>query len=285
MEVGEQAKELLKMVGKEDKLSNTKFLTVASGKGGVGKTNFAVNFAYILSNTFGKKVLLVDADMGMANVHILVNVDTKKTLKDILSGNPVEEVIFTTRGIDILPGFSGIDMLEEVEETSVIRLVKSLDDISSRYDYIIIDTGAGIDNKIISFIKASSKTYVITTPEPTAVIDAYALIKSVKKIFGYKNFKMIVNMVKNKNEGIETFEKIRASAKKFLDIDLSLMGILPNTKNMKKSVKNKQLIAEIYPSDDFVRELKVIASSEIGEPPPQEDVKFWEKVINFLRRD
>ncbi|WP_457621907.1 MinD/ParA family protein [Persephonella sp.] len=285
MEVGEQAKELIKLVGSKENISNTKFITVASGKGGVGKTNFAVNFAYVLSNVYGKKVLLVDADMGMANVHILVNVDTKKTLKDIISGIPVEEVIFTTRGIDILPGFSGIDMLEEVEESSVLRLVQSLDDISSNYDYIIIDTGAGIDNRIVSFIKASSKTYVITTPEPTAIIDAYALMKSVKKIFGYSEFRIIINMVKNMNEGYDTFEKLKSSAKKFLDIDLSLLGILPNTKNMKKSVKNKQLIAEIYPSDEFVRGLKVIASSELGEPPPPEKTRFWEKVVNLLRRD
>ncbi|WP_457641155.1 MinD/ParA family protein [Persephonella sp.] len=285
MEVGEQAKELIKLVSTKDKMSNTKFITVASGKGGVGKTNFAVNFAYILSNLYGKKVLLVDADMGMANVHIIVNVDTKKTLKDILSGADIEDVIFTTRSIDILPGFSGIDMLEEVEESSVLRLVQSLDDISSRYDYIIIDTGAGIDNRIVSFIKASSKTYIITTPEPTAIIDAYALMKSVKKIFGYSEFKLVVNMVKNKNEGYETYEKLKNSAKKFLDIDLSLIGILPNTKNMKKSVKSKQLLAEVYPLDEFVKELKMTASIELGEPPPTEKTKFWEKVVNFLRRE
>jgi len=278
-----QAKGLLKLVNESKVNKNTKFLAIASGKGGVGKTNFAVNFSYILANDFGKKVLLIDADIGMANIHILVNVSTKKTLKDILNGERVEDIIFTTRNIDILPGFSGIDAINEVEDSAVFRFVQNLNDISEKYDYIIIDTAAGIDNKVISFIRASSKTYVITTPEPTAIMDAYALIKSMKKLYDYSDFKVVVNMAKDENEGMETFNRLKTSVKKFLDMDIKLAGILPFTKSLQSSVKRKQIISEIYPSEKFVLQLKKIVADELGEPPPPDRVSFWERVVNFLR--
>jgi len=281
----EQAKGLLKLINERKIERNTKFLAVASGKGGVGKTNFAVNFSYLLANDFGKKVLLIDADIGMANVHILVNVNTKKTLKDILSGEKIEDIIFSTRGIDILPGFSGIDAINEVDDTAVFRFVQNLNDVSEKYDYIIIDTAAGIDNKVISFIRASSKTYVITTPEPTAIMDAYALIKSMKKLYDYSDFKVVINMVKNEEEGLETFDRLRSSVDKFVGIDLQLGGVLSHTKNIQKTVKRKQIISEVYPSDKFVLQLKKIASEELGEPPPPVKGSFWEKVVNFLRKD
>ncbi len=281
----EQAKGLLKKVREKAVEKNTKFIAIASGKGGVGKTNFAVNFSYVLSNDFNKKVLLIDADIGMANVHILVNVTTKKTLKDILSGEKIEDIIFSTRGFDVLPGFSGIDTINEVEDSTVLRFVHNLNDVSENYDYIVIDTAAGIDNKVISFIRASSKTYVITTPEPTAVMDAYALIKSMKKLYDYSDFKVVVNMAKSEEEGFETFDRIKNSVKKFLDIDIQLGGILPYTKSIQKTVKKKQIITEVYPSEKFVIKLKQIAAEEVGQPPPPVKENFWEKVINFLRKD
>ncbi len=281
----EQAKGLLKKVKENQIEKNTKFLAVASGKGGVGKTNFAVNFAYVLANDFDKKVLLIDADIGMANVHILVNVSTKKTLKDILNGEKIEDIIFSTRGFDVLPGFSGIDAINEVEDSTVFRFVQNLNDVSENYDYIIIDTAAGIDNKVISFIRASSKTYVITTPEPTAIMDAYALIKSMKKLYDYTDFRVVVNMAKSEEEGFETFERIRNSVQKFLNMDIYLGGILPYTKNIQKTVKKKQIITEVYPSEKFVIKLKQIVAEEVGQPPPPIKENFWERVINFLRKD
>jgi len=280
-----QAKSLLKLMNEKNANKNTKFLAIASGKGGVGKTNFAVNFSYILANDFGKKVLLIDADIGMANVHILVNVNTKKTLKNILNGEKIEDIIFSTRGFDVLPGFSGIDAINEVDDSAVYRFVQNLNDVSENYDYIIIDTAAGIDNKVISFIRASSKTYVITTPEPTAIMDAYALIKSMKKLYDYSDFKVVVNMARNIEEGFETFERLKGSIKKFLETDIKLAGILPTTKNIHKTVKKKQIISEVYPSEKFVIQLKKIAAEELGEPPPKEKQTFWEKVVNFLRKD
>ncbi|WP_457639039.1 MinD/ParA family protein [Persephonella sp.] len=280
-----QAQGLIKLVNEKKVNRNPKFLAVASGKGGVGKTNFAVNFSYILANDFNRKVLLIDADIGMANVHILVNVNTKKTLKNILNGEKIEDIIFTTRNFDILPGFSGIDAINEVEDSAVFRFVQNLNEISQQYDYIIIDTAAGIDNKVISFIRASSKTYVITTPEPTAIMDAYALIKSMKKLYDYSDFKVVVNMAKNEEEGLETFERLNSSIKKFLNMEVKLAGVLPATKNIQKTVKKKQIISEVYPSEKFVIQLKKIAADELGEPPPAVKESFWEKVVGFLRRE
>ena len=276
----DQAKGLRELVERKRE-KNSKFISVASGKGGVGKTNFAVNFAYTLANDFNKKVLLIDADIGMANIHILLNIDTKKNIKNLFYGKSIEEVIVSSNGFDVILGFSGIDSMEEMDDISISMLISQLETISYKYDYIIIDTGAGIDTKVASFLRASNRSYIITTPEPTALMDAYALIKSIYNMYGYKNFKIVINMAKNKDEAISSFNKLKMSANKFLDIDLDILGFLPNTKNIKKCVTKKEIISKTFPQDPFSLEMKKICALEVQEEI-EEAGNFWKKVFNFL---
>ncbi len=281
----EQAKELIKLMGNQSQLYNTKFLTITSGKGGVGKTNIAVNFAYILANSFNKKVLLIDADIGMANIHVLTGIKPIQDLKAVLQEKDIKDILVKKDNIDILPGFSGIENILDLEDYSLTRIIQNLSNISSIYDYILIDTSAGIDNKVISFIRASGRSYVITTPEPTSMTDAYALIKSIRKIYGYSRFKLIVNMADSYREGKQTYERLKASTQKFLDIDLKLAGILPKTENMTIAIKKKNIFCKIFPDDKFCIELKNIVSKEIGESVPVETGEtFWGRVLRFLRR-
>ncbi len=276
----DQASGLRELVSRND-IHNSKFITIASGKGGVGKTNFAVNFSYVMAKEFRKRVLLIDADIGMANVHLFLHLDPAKNIKHLFMGERIENVIQRAYEFDALLGFSGIEDLFDMEDISIQTVIAQLDEISKNYDYIVIDTGAGIDEKVAAFLRASSKSYVITTPEPTALMDAYALIKSMYNIYGYENFKVVVNMCKNKDEGELTFNKLKVSVNKFLGIDIDLLGILPYTNNLRAAVKKKELVTMSYPKDSYSINIKRICKEELKiEPVAQE--KFWQKLFDFM---
>ncbi len=261
--------------------TNSKFITVASGKGGVGKTNFAVNYSYLLANECDKKILLIDADIGMANVHLFLNLTPKKSIKDLFAGATVEEVIQRSYNFDVLLGFSGIDDFFELDEVSIQAIVNQLDEVSKRYDYVIIDTGAGIDEKVAAFLRASHRSIIVTTPEPTALMDAYALVKSIYNIYGYDRFKVVVNMAKNQEEGELTFNKLKISVKKFLDLDLELLGVLPFTNTLRNAVKHKELIARKYPKDAYTQNLRKICKAELALTQPEPE-NFWKKLFDFM---
>jgi flagellar biosynthesis protein FlhG len=268
---------------KTENIKNSKFLCVASGKGGVGKTNFSVNFAYTLANKLDKKVLLIDADIGLGNIHVILNIPLIRSLKDFFEGKKdIEENIISVKGFDLIPGFSGIDNISELEEEKVVMLVNKLNEISAKYDYIIIDTGAGIGKDVINFVVPSDKTFVITTPEPTALTDAYSFIKSLYKIYNYKNFKIIVNLVKNEEEAYETFNRINTSSKKFLNLDLELVGFLPISENLKKSVIERKLVCEEFPKDRFSEKILEIAQKETGEKTEKKEKSFFEKFLSLI---
>ncbi|EDP73344.1 AAA family ATPase [Hydrogenivirga sp. 128-5-R1-1] len=282
--MNEQAKELIELANRKTIESNNKFIAITSGKGGVGKTSFAVNFAYQLVNTFSKKVLLIDADIGMADVHVVLNIKPENNLRHILNGKRLEDVVIKRFGIDVLPGFSGIESLDEMEDFLATRVIQDLTDFSEKYDYVIIDTSAGINTRVSAFVRAANRSYVITTPEPTAYLDAYALIKSIFKIYKYSNFKLIINMCKNKNEAIETYERLNQPFKRFLDKSFELFGWIPLSETVNKSIKEKRLISETYPSDKFVKHIKEIAAKEVGEPILDSDKNFWKKLMEFIKR-
>ncbi|WP_211245385.1 MinD/ParA family protein [Sulfurihydrogenibium subterraneum] len=274
-----------KLENNNNVIKNSKFICVASGKGGVGKTNFSINFAYILANKFNKKVLLIDADIGLGNIHVILNIPLIRSLKEFFEGKKdIEENILNVKNFDLIPGFSGIDNISVLEEEKIIMLVDKLDKISKLYDYVIIDTGAGIGKDVINFVLPSDKTYLITTPEPTALTDAYSFIKSLYKIYNYKDFKVVINMVKSDEEGYEVFERLKESCKKFLELDLELSGLLPTSENLKKSVLERKLICEEYPKDKFSEKLIQIAVKETGEEiKNKEEKSFFKKFLSLIK--
>ena len=284
MNVNQQAQKLLELVNKNNKEKYSKFVSVASGKGGVGKTNFAVNFSYVLANKFDKKVLLIDADVRMADVHVILNLKPQNSIKSLIEGKKPEDIVLSAKGFDILPGLSGLDSLDTFEDYLINKVITDLAEFSQNYDFIVIDTAAGVDNKVTSFVRASSKSYIITTPEPTAIMDAYALMKSIYKIYDYADFKLVVNMCKNKNEAINTYERLNNSAKRFLNKNIDSPGWLPFSENVKKAIKQKKLVAEEYPSDPFTKAIIEIAAKEVGEEVKVEKENFWNKLMGFLKK-
>ncbi|NPA03742.1 MAG: MinD/ParA family protein [Epsilonproteobacteria bacterium] len=278
--MNDQASGLRDLVAKSGE-GNSKFISIASGKGGVGKTNFALNFAYVMANNFKKKILLIDADMGMANIHLFLKVDPNKNIKNLFMGEKVEDLIIHSYGFDTLLGFSGIDDFFELEDVSSQAVVTQLESISKNYDYVIIDTGTGIDEKVAAFLRASHKSYILTTPEPTSLMDAYALMKSVYNLYGYDHFKIIVNMAKSKDEGISTYNKLKTSVQKFLGIELELVGILPFTNGLQKAVKNKELVAISHPNDAYTLGIQRICEEELKIPSVPNE-QFWQKIFDFM---
>lgn len=280
----DQAFGLRKLLAKQKPVEHGKFIAVASGKGGVGKSNFSANLAYLLANQYRKRVLLIDADIGMGNLHILLNADPSKNMRQVFNGHPVEEVLVETKGFYTLLGFSGLDRLDELESLEFHRVIDGLEAVSKKFDYVLIDTGAGIDTKVTGFLRASQTTYVVTTPEPTAMMDAYALIKSLYGLYGYSSFKVVVNMCRTRQEGHETFDKLRRSTQKFLEMELTLAGALPHTSRIRQCVESKSLIVERFPKENFSRALERIAAAEADSPLPLGGAsEYWSRVMGFLQ--
>ncbi len=278
-----QAEELIKLSRKGGTNLTCKVISVSSGKGGVGKTNLSVSLSYALSNVFSRSVLLIDADVGLGNIHLLLNAVPAKTVKNVLEGEDIEDVIQRCYGFDVLLGFSGVESLSEIEEVNVANLVHQLSRISHRYDYIVFDTSAGIDGKVLNFLRNSDSTYVVTTPEPTALTDAYALIKTLSKIYSYESFKVIVNMYRSKMEALSTFEKLEYACSKFLNLNLLLAGTIPFSKRVRDAVKERRLLIRENPFDPFSEAVVKIAGREAGTPPRKRSSNFWQKLFNLAK--
>ena len=213
--------------------------TVASGKGGVGKTNIAVNLAIALQRR-GKKVLIIDADLGMANVDVVMGIYPEHTLYDVLFHEyPLKDAVITGyEGIRILPGGSGImemAMLDLARQEAVVRQFMTFDDV----DMILIDTGAGISRNSLSFITFSQELILVTTPEPTALTDAYSVIKILAQYKLKKHIKVIVNRCPDIAAGDSTFEKLNYTSETFLGQSLERMGNILNDTRVVQSVMNQ----------------------------------------------
>ena len=278
-----QAEKLLELIRERNRRSNCKVLSFVSGKGGVGKTTVSTSFAYILANTFNKRVLLLDCDIGLGNVHLLLGLDPSKNLKAVLRGSSLPDVIQRVFNFDVVLGFSGIESFEELESYESANLLVQLDRVVENYDFVILDNSAGLSRFTVNFSRAATETYVITTPEPTALTDAYAFIKSLYKLYSYSSFKVIVNMASSRSEGFETFERLNTSVSKFLGFRLKLAGILPVSQRVKESLRLNKPLVHVYPSDPFTLELKKVAQLETGEVVPEKKESFIGRLFKLFR--
>ncbi|MGB9731416.1 MULTISPECIES: MinD/ParA family protein [Calditerrivibrio] len=241
------------------------YISISSGKGGVGKTNFAVNISHTLAR-MGKKVLLFDADLGLANVDILLNLNVKTNIKDFLEGNISSDnlVVDSGYGFDVVPASSGFVNLTKLDEGQYDKLMDLFVKFDSKYDYIIFDTGAGIGENVIKFSSVSDMLVVITQPEPTAVTDAYAFIKVVNKEFNITRPYLVVNKSKTKEDGINIYENLKNVLKRFLDIDLELLGVIRDCKEVALSVREQKPIAETNPTSIYMRDLILVGKKIVN---------------------
>ena len=199
----------------ESKMTDARIIAVSSGKGGVGKTSVTVNLAIALSN-LGNKVTIIDADLGLANVDILMGLIPRYTLSHVIKlEKKLEEIIVEgPSGIQIVSGGSGVMDLVNLNEDELSALILGLEHLNNDSDYILIDTGAGLNSSVISFIQAAQEVVVVVTSDPTSITDAYALIKNIQDLD--VKIKIVVNRIDSNKEGTEVFHKIDLAANKFL---------------------------------------------------------------------
>ena len=223
---------------KKDKLA--KLIAITSGKGGVGKTNFILNLAIAMSIR-GKKVLLIDADMNLSNIDVLLGVYPEYTLSNLIDDViTVDQLLMEgPRGIKILPASSGDIAVMQNQKQYQQALIQVYMDLRKDFDYILIDTGAGISDYTIDFVLSADKIIVITTPEPTAITDAYAMIKVLFFRAKYPNISLVVNMAQTEDEAKNIFNKINLIVQHFLNKNIYNLGFIPSDKNIKESVKDQ----------------------------------------------
>ncbi len=258
---------------------DSKVIAVTSGKGGVGKSNFVANLAIKLQNR-GNKVLIIDADIGLANIELIYDIMPKKTFKNLLNGEDVNDVLQEGPfGIKLLSGGSGIVELSNITPREQDILIQAFSYLEEAFDFILIDTGAGISDLVLKFLALADETIIVTLPEPTAITDAYALLK-VAHNGGkgtVKNFSVVVNRVSNPEEGEFVVRKLSLVAKKFLDLDLKGLGSLSEDQNLIKSIK-KQDIMELYKgTTKYVQDMDIITTKILNEQVEFQEVSYTKK--------
>jgi len=263
---------------------STRFITITSGKGGVGKTNFALNISIALSK-FGKKVLLADADIGLANVNILLGTSHPLTIFDIIvKGVDWKEVVYPySDNFFILPGCSGIEDILSLTEQQIQFFINVLDDMSSMFDFVIVDTGAGINHSIIAFALASPELIVITTPEPSALADAYATLKVLTQRGYDGKIWTVVNMVKDLANGDRAFIALSTLAKRFFDREVEHLVNIPEDHEVHVAVSMQKPVLVYNPSSKFSSSVMTAARKLLGVyTPTSRKVSFWSKILKTL---
>ena len=217
-------------------------ISVTSGKGGVGKTTVVINTAIILAS-MGHKVLLLDADLGLANIDVMLGLTPQHNIKHVLDGEcSLEDIIIKgPGGIQIIPASSGIQELSDLSREQQMTLVNALDYLDDEIDYFLVDTGAGISRNVMYFNAAAQRVMVVATPEPTSITDAYALIKVLRKKYGVTKFSLVVNNVISKIEGDEVAKKLNMVCEKFLgDVVLDMLGSIPHDSHVPECIKGQK---------------------------------------------
>lgn len=261
----DQAERLRNIVKKQNKKGHlARVITVTSGKGGVGKSNVSVNLAIQLSR-LNKRVVILDADFGLANVEIMLGIRPKYNLSDLIfRGMALEDVVSAgPENIGFISGGSGLRELTNLNKDQIQNLVRMMYELDHIADIVIIDTGAGISSSVIDLILASSEVLLVATPEPTSITDAYALLKTLCR---YEEFyensiriKMIANRTHSYYEGEELFSKLDTVVKKFLKVNMEYLGYIPYDEKLQKAVMRQQPVTISYPNAVSTRAMLEIA--------------------------
>jgi flagellar biosynthesis protein FlhG len=241
-----------------------KTITVTSGKGGVGKSSIVSNLAYLLG-TRSESTFVLDADLSLGNLDIMFGVYPKFNMKDLLDGTKqIGEIIMEGPcGIRIIPGTSGVEELSNLsmdEQNIILSSFKELPE----FDFLIVDTSAGISSNVVYFNAISEEIFVVVTPDPASVTDSYAVIKVLAKKTGRKDFHIILNMVRDEKEALDVYKKILSVSDRFLDVYLDFFGYIPRDEKINVATRKQRLWAEHYPDSQATKALTKMCDRLVG---------------------
>lgn len=224
-------------------------IAVTGGKGGVGKTSVSVNLALALADS-GHRALLLDTDLGLANVDVLLGLSPKFTLADVVAGRcSIEETILTgPKGLLVVPAASGKRHMTELSPAEHIGLIRAFSDMERPLDTMVIDTAAGLGESVLAFSQAAHEVLVVVCNEPASITDAYALIKVLSRERGVARMHVLANMTRSAGEGRELFDKLSRVTDKFLDVHLNFLGAIPYDEWMRRAIQRQQAVLQAFPA-------------------------------------
>ncbi len=261
-----------------------KVLSFTSGKGGVGKTNIVVNLAYALRR-LGSRVMVLDADLGLANVDVLLGLTPQCNIQHVINGHKkIDDVLIEgPEGILILPASSGVQELVNLNESQQLKLLTELDLLEEEIDFLLIDTGAGISTNVMYFNVAAQEIIIIVTPEPTSITDGYAMMKVLATKYAEKHFKIIVNAVTTATEAREVFQRLSMVAERFLNVSIDHLGFIPYDKAFAKAVRQQRALLDLFPTSAAALCFRNLARQILELPDshyPKGNIQFfWRRLL------
>lgn len=253
----------------DNKQKKVKVITVTGGKGGVGKSSVSLNLAVSLCQ-LGKKVMIFDADLGLANIDVMLGLKVKQNLGNVLNGEcELKDIIQTgPYGLRIVPASSGLKEMADLSVEKHVGLIRAFSSLDEDIDFLIVDTAAGISDMVLSFCRAAQDVLMVVCNEPTSVADAYAQMKVLAKDYEVNKFKIIANQVHTLAEGKTMFAKLVAVTDRFLDVTLELVACIPADVNMKKAIKKRSCVCDVFPQSPASKAFKALANRALTWPIP-----------------
>ncbi len=262
----------------ETTLFNARVLAITSGKGGVGKTNVVAGLAIALARQ-GERVVVLDADFGLANLDILLGLSPQYTLEHVLRGEKVLEEILLDgpEGLRVIPASSGIQELTRLDTTAELRLIQGLQRVAEDTDWLLIDTAAGIHDSVIKLLLAAQEVILVTTPEPTSLVDAYAMVKVVHLRDPAKPIWVMVNNAQGEEEAEETLDQLQSATDRFLGRRLQVLGMVPADPHVLQAVRQQRGVGDLFPRSPSALAFEALARQLQQKVPLQRDgfAAFW----------
>ena len=269
---------------KKNRKGSTRVIAITSGKGGVGKTNIVANLGYAFSQ-LGKKVLILDADVGLGNLDVLLGMAPKYNLSHVLMGEKnLKDIIISGPGnMQILPASSGIQELTSLSQRQKIKLLTEIDGLINSVDILFIDTAAGISSNVMDFSVSAHEIIVVVSPDPTSITDAYALMKVLSLKYSERRCYLLTNLVVNSQEGREVFRQLNLVTNRFLDINIDYLGYVAFDDKVPLCLKNQKIVCELYPEAEASRCYSMLVRKISNRPPmklPEGDTNlFWHHLV------
>ena len=268
--------------------NSIKVIAVTGGKGGVGKTNVSVNLALALAE-MQRRVVLMDADLGLANVDVLLGLQVKHTIADVLDGShSLRDVLLPAPGgIRVVPASSGVQQLTNLSAQEHASLIHAFSDISDQLDVLLVDTAAGISDMVVSFVRACQEVVVVVCDEPSSITDAYALMKLLNKEHGVHRFRVVANMTRSTQEGINLYTKLNSVCERYLEASLQFVGSIPFDEHIRKAVQTRRPLLEIAPRSKAAAAFRSLAQKVDAWPMqagPRGHLEFFiERLLQSVR--